>query len=79
MNFLYDYFLYVGNYWSEGFFNGVLDNVDVVFVLDCDVLWIKLVFWLLLFVMVYYIDCDLFKVKMLLFYVDVELVCQVDM
>jgi acetolactate synthase-1/2/3 large subunit len=79
MNFPHDHPLYVGNHWSEGLPNGVLDNADVVLVLDCDVPWIKSVFRPSSSATVYHIDCDPLKVNMSLFHVDVELACQADM
>lgn len=78
MNFPHDHQLYVGNHWSEGLKNGVLDNADVVLVIDCDVPWIKGVFRPRSDAAVYHIDCDPLKVNMSLFHIDTELSCQAD-
>jgi len=78
MNFPHDHQLYVGNQWSEGLKNGVLDSADLVLVLDCDVPWIKGVFKPSPDAAVYHIDCDPLKVNMSLFHIDTELSCQAD-
>ncbi|KAH8889270.1 thiamine diphosphate-binding protein [Thozetella sp. PMI_491] len=78
MNFPHDHQLYVGNHWSEGLKNGVLDNADVVIVLDCDVPWVKSSFRPPADAAVYHIDCDPLKVNMSLFHLDTELSCQAD-
>ncbi|KAK5168696.1 uncharacterized protein LTR77_006005 [Saxophila tyrrhenica] len=79
MNFPHNHPLYVGNHWSEGLPNDVLNNADVVLVLDCDVPWIKSVFRPSPTATVFHIDCDPLKVNMTLFHLDVELSIQADM
>ncbi|KAH8655288.1 thiamine pyrophosphate enzyme [Xylariales sp. PMI_506] len=78
LNFPHDHKLYVGNHWSEGLKDGVLDEADVVIVVDCDVPWIKSVFKPSTSAVIYHIDSDPLKVNMSLFHIDAELVCQAD-
>ncbi|CVK94627.1 uncharacterized protein FMAN_03650 [Fusarium mangiferae] len=70
MNSPHDHYLYVGNHWSEGLPNGILDNADVVLVLDCDVPWIKSVFRPCKDAKLYHIDCNPLKVNTSLFHIN---------
>ncbi|CAH0033312.1 unnamed protein product [Clonostachys rhizophaga] len=76
MNFPHDHSLYLGNQWSEGLKNGILERADVVLVIDCDVPWIKSVFKPSAEAAIYHIDCDPLKVNMSLFHLDTEASCQ---
>lgn len=69
MCFFVDYFGWLGMRYGV---DSVVEMVDVMFIFDCDVLWINKFCKLKILVRIFYFDVDFLKEFMLVFYIDVE-------